>query len=465
MKFGSYAPDLPAWGHDGLVLARNVYPSAAGYRPFKGLSAATASLGAAWKGGWTGEHNGTAIMLGATSAKLRSHASGAWSDEYTVATSGPWFFSQFGDTVIGTHGGAPVKYTVSTSTGAALGGSPPSASFSWIVRDFVCLAGDASAANRVTNSAINNSEGWTVGTSQCDFQDLPDGGPIKGAAGGDYGLIFQLGQIWVQEYVGTPLIFTYRKIKDDLGAVTHGSIAKAGSRTFFLSRRGFCMLQDFQETMIGENRVDDTFSALYTTSDLEASMRVSIDPKRSVVTWSMPDRLWHYNWDTDQWSDTVIAGLVGITTGMTASLTIEDVATSYPSIEDATPTLDDAFWRGGDPLLMLFKTDFIGYTFESGDNLEATIQLPRIEMFKGRNANVYSARIDGDMTAATLHLDGSRTIAGSQTRTTSTDFRANGDLPIRAEGRYIQPTVVLGAAASWSFAFGLELEGTPGGRH
>ena len=144
---------------------------------------------------------------------------------------------------------------------------------------------------------------------------------------------------------------------------------------------------------------------------------------------------------------------------------LEDLATPFPSLEDVTPSMDDASFRGGDPLLMLFKTDFIGYTFESGDNLEATIQLPRIEMFKGRNANVYSARIDGDMTAATLHLDGSRTIAGSQTRTTSTDFRANGDLPIRAEGRYIQPTVVLGAAASWSFAFGLELEGTPGGRH
>lgn len=463
MKFGSYSPDLPQWGHDGLVLARNVYPSAAGYKPFKGLSAATASLGADWKGGWAGEHNGTSIMLGATSAKLRSHNAGAWSDEYTVATTGPWFFSQFGDNVIATHGGAPVKYTISTSSGAALGGSPPSAAFSAIVGDFVFLAGDASAANRVTWSAINDSEAWTIGTDQSDDQELPDGGPITGLCGGEYGLVFQRAQIQIFEYVGGDLIFNRRKIKDDLGAVTHGSIGKAGSRVFFLSRRGFCMMADFQEAMIGENRVDETFAALYTTSDLENYMRCSVDPKRSVVTWSMPDRLWHYNWDTDQWSDTVISGMIGITTGMTASLTLEDLAVPFPSLEDVTPSMDDASFRGGDPLLMLFKTDYIGYTFESGDNLEATIQMPRAELFKGQNAHVRTAYVEGDVEAVTLHLDTSRTIAGGQTRTTSTDIRGNGDIAIRAEGRFIQPTLVFASAATWSFAQGLEMDAAPGG--
>ena len=464
MKLGSYAPDLPAWGHDGLLLARNVYPNAAGYKPFKAPTAATASLGAAWKGGWVGEHNGTTVMLGATDAKLRSYSAGAWSDEYTVATTAPWFFSQFGGLVIGTHGGAPVKYTISTSTGALLGGTPPSASFSWIVRDFVMLAGDASNANRVTNSAINNAEGWTVGTNQCDFQDLPDGGAITGGAGGDYGLVFQSSQIWAQEYVGGSLIFTYRKVKDDLGAVTHGSIAKAGSRVFFYSRRGFCMMQDFQERMIGENRVDETFAALYTQAELEASMRCSVDPKRSIVTWSMPDRLWHYNWDTDQWSDTVIAGLVGITTGVTASLTLEDLAITFPSLETVTPSMDDASFRGGEPLLMIFKTDFIGYYLDSGTSLEATFQYPRIELFKGRNANVRMAFLESDATSATLHLDTSRMISGTQTRTTSTSIRPNGDIPIRAEGRFVQPTIVLPAGTSWTFAQGLEIDAVPGPR-
>jgi len=463
VKFGSYSPDLPEWGHEGLVLARNVFPSAAGYRPFKGLSAATADLAATWKGGWAGEHNGTAIMLGATAAKLRSHNSGVWSDEYVVATTGAWFFSQFGDNVIATHGGAPVKYVISTSTASALGGTPPSAAFSAIVRDFVYLAGDASAANRVTWSAINNSEGWTIGTDQCDDQELPDGGPITGLAGGDYGLVFQRSQIWVAEYVGTPLIFTFRKVKDDLGAVCHGSIAKAGSRVFFLSRRGFCMMQDFAEAMIGENRVDETFAALYTTSDLETYMRCSVDPKRSVVTWSMPDRLWHYNWDTDQWSDTVITGLIGITTGMTASLTLEGLAVPFPSLEDVTPSMDDASFRGGDPLLMLFKSDNIGYTFESGDNLEATIQPARNEVFPGQNALIRSAYVDGDIEQATLHLDCSRTIAGSQTRTTSTDLRDNGDIAIRAEGRFIQPTLVFAEGAEWSAVRGVDLVAAPGG--
>lgn len=68
------------------------------------------------------------------------------------------------------------------------------------------------------------------------------------------------------------------------------------------------------------------------------------------------------------------------------------------------------------------------------------------------------------MTEATLHLDTSRTIAGAQSRTTSTDIRANGDLAVRAEGRFTQPTLVIPAAAVWSFAQGIEFDASPGGR-
>jgi hypothetical protein len=40
-----------------------------------------------------------------------------------------------------------------------------------------------------------------------------------------------------------------------------------------------------------------------------------------------------------------------------------------------TPNLDDPYWRGGDPLLMIAKTDGILYSFGAATNLEAQFRV------------------------------------------------------------------------------------------
>jgi hypothetical protein len=50
------------------------------------------------------------------------------------------------------------------------------------------------------------------------------------------------------------------------------------------------------------------------------------------------------------------------------------------------------------------------------------------------------------------------------TNVTSQDFRDNGEVPIRASARYIQPEISFSADAIWSSIQGLEMEATPGGR-
>jgi hypothetical protein len=468
MRFPKLALDLPDYT-DGspshLVLAKNVYPAspAGNYKPFKGLSAATASIGAAWKGGGAFEYNGTSIMLGATAAKLRSHASGSWSDEHSVATTQPWYFIQFGDYVIGLNGGAPVNYQISAGTAANLSGSPPSASFGAIVKDFVMLAGNGSAAQTVYWSDINNAEVWSGGLS--DSQVIPDGGPIKGIAGGEYGIVFQAEQYSLFEFTTDPrIVFTRRTIKG-LGALTHGSIGQAGARVFFLSRRGFYMFLGGQEVPIGKDAVDQAFLSTYTISDIEASMRCTVDPDRSLVIWSMPDRLWIYNWDEQSWSFVDISGLVGIAAGLTASATLDDIAVIFPSIEDVTPVLDDAYWRGGDPLLLIFKTDFIGYTFSSGSNLEATFKFCKLEPVKGKTSHIHNSRPDTDaVSGVTVSIETSFRLGDAPTSVVSADLRDSGDVPIRATGQYVQPQVTLAAGTTWTHAQGLKLEGSPGGR-
>lgn len=467
-QLGSWMPDLPPHGHEGLVVARNVFPGPLGYEPFQSLSAITAAMAEDWRGGGAFDDlTGGNVLVSGGDSGLYAYISGAWVSKHSASPSAgaKWFFNQFGDLVIGTHGGAPVKYTMSTATGAALGGTPPNASMSAIVRDFVFLAGDPAAGSTVTWSAVNNAEGWTVGTGQCDEQLIPDGGDITGLAGGEYGLVFQRNAISVFEFVGSPLIFTRRKVSDTIGCVTHGSVAQAGKMVFFLSSRGFYMFNDGELTPIGKDKVDRTFFGTYSTVSIEGDLRAAIDPNLNLVIWSMPDRLWIYNWGADKWSEVTQSGIVAVTTGRTGSLTLADLAALYPSGNDTVPYgTDDPIFAGNDPTLYIVKNDDKLHAFGGSSKLAATLQMARMEPFQGQDSHVWAVRPVGDVTSGlTVNMDGFVRLGDSATRTTSADIRANGDVPVLCRGRYIQPELNFSTSAEWSFIQGLEVQGAPGG--
>ena len=385
-------------------------------------------------------------------------------DLYLGTYTAPWFFGQFGDKVVCVNGAAPLKYTISSGLAATLGGSPPNASYVAIVRDFVFLAGNSSNQNRLYWSSINNAEAWTIGTAQCDIQDLPDGGAITGLAGGEFGLVFQDRAIHLFEYVGTPTIFTRRKVANNVGALCHGGIAQHDRKYFFYSRRGFYKYIDGEVIPIGRNKVDRTFRNTYSTQDISNNLRCAIDPERSLVIWAMQDKLWVYNWDNDMWSDVAITGIVGISTGQTASLTLEDIAVTFPSIENVTPDFDNPFWRGGSPLLMIAQTDGALYTFGNSVNLQAEFRLPQLELNPGRESLVRNTLITGNSNQAIVSIDCRARMADTPTNTVSTDLRANGDVPIRCSGRYIQPEVIYPSTAVWTSIEGVDIEASPGGR-
>jgi hypothetical protein len=465
MKLGPWTPDLPEHGHAGLVKARNAYSGVLGYEPIRSLSQVTAALPVTWRGGgaFQGADGTTALLAGSNSGLYRLTSSAATS-VVAGTYSANWFFVQFGDKVVCLNGAAPLKYTISAGVGAALGGSPPTCQYGAVVRDFVFLAGNSSNQNRVYWSAIDNAEGWTAGTSQSDIQDLPDGGVITGLAGGEFGLAFQDEAIHIFEYVGTPAVFSRRKVSNSIGALCHGSIAQHGRQTFFYSRRGFYKFIDGEVVPIGRNMVDRTFRTTYSVSEIVNNLRCTIDPERSLAIWSMPDRLWVYNFDNEMWSDVAITGIIGITTGRTASLTLEDIAVIYPSIENVTPAFDDPFWSGGSPMLLIAHTDGKLYSFGASGNLEARFRFPQLELNPGRTSHVRNSRIIGDMASAQVSIDCRMRMGDAPLNVVSNDFRDNGEVPIRASGRYVQPEIIQAAGAVWTSIQGLDLEAAAGGR-
>ena len=465
--FGSWLPDLIPYGHDGLTTCTNVYASPLGYKPIRDVSAVTAALPVTWKGGGSFIGlDGTVKTVAGTDSGLYVYGTSSWSLSLAASRSNKWQFTQFGDNIIGVNGGAPVKYTIATGTGAALGGTPPTSTMVTIVRDFVFMAGNPSANSTVYWSAINNAEGWTVGTNQCDIQQLPDGGPVTGMAGGEYGLVFQEAAIHRFSYVGSPTIFQRDKISDGIGCLAPGSVATFGRMTFFLSGRGFYSISDGGIMPIGDQKVNETFWAAYTRSDVLNNIRSTIDPKRSLVIWSMPDCLWIYNWQLDRWTKAAIPGLVGLSTGINAGVSIDALDALYPSGLDSIPySLDAPIFQGGDPMLTVVKSDNIVYAL-GGNYLAATLQVPVQELYHGRNTRIRRARLFGDPTTGiTLTLSTCGRLGDPLVDTTANTMTTTGYMPIRVTDQFLQWKLDIAAGQTWSFINGLAFDQAPGGSY
>lgn len=463
--FGEWLPDLPAYGHDGLVTCRNVIPGPNGYEPVKTLSEIRGALPYTWLGGGVFNSNGTQALLAWTTNGLYADIAAAWVSKYAAAYTLPGRMIQFGDLVIILNGGAPVKYTIATAAGAVLAGSPPSSSMGAVVDPgFIFLAGNSSNRNRVYWSGLETAEGWTVGTNQCDYQDIPDGGPITGLAGGQTGLVFQANQINEFTYTAGDVIFARRTITRDVGCIAAGSVIQVGPTTFFLSRRGFYALSDGQLDPIGEGKVDMTFLNAYTASDLEANMRCAVDPVRQVVMWSLTDKLWIYHYGLRKWADVVIPGLVGVQTGATSSTTLEAIAVAYPAIESVPLSFDDPSWNGGTPFLGIVKSDKKIYTFGSSTNMAASLCEAKRENVPARETIVRFARLIGDATSgATVNIAYSMRLGDTPATKSASSTRASGRIPVRCRGKVFQTSVDLAEGATWTYLQGIELEGTGGG--
>lgn len=467
--FGSWAPDLPPYGHDGLVIARNVYAGPLGYEPFRGWSAVTSDPTTdTWLGGGAFEESdGTIHLLAGTTGGVELYSGGTWSSVLAAAYTARWHFVQWADTVIGVSDGTikPVAYNMAAGTCATLGGTPPEASMIAIVKEQVFLSGKTSAQSTVYWSANNSSTGWTAGTNQSGSQIIPDGGPITGLAGGEYALVFQQSAISIFEYVGTPLIYTRRKVSDAIGALTHGGIVQAGTLVFFLSNRGFYLFDNGELRPIGKDRVDRTFFAQYTVQEIQASLRAAIEPNLNLVIWSMPGKLWIYNWGAERWSEVTDTNIVGVTTGRTGYLTLDQIEAIYTGTDDTPGGVDDPIWQGGDPMLLVVHTDKYHYAFGATTYLAATLQAAKMEPNPGLDTHTINTRIVGNVASgATITLDCGAMLSSTPTSFVTTDLRTNGEYPILARGRYIQPKIALTTAAAWEYIQGIDIEGVAGGR-
>lgn len=478
LKWGSFTPDTIDYETATPKQILNVVPRADGYGPFPSVSAYTSALPAACRGGFYAlKSDGTVITFAGTSTKLYqlNNTDFSWTDVSKAAgtysalsAAAQWQFAQTGNLVWATQANAPLQvFDLSSSTAFADGaGSPPQAAYISVVGRFLVLSGLLANPYRIQWSGLNSfnaSASWTSGTNSSDYQDFPDGGIVRGVAGGEYGVIFQDQAIRRMSYVpGAPYIFQIDRISQDKGLYAPYSIIRAGERVFFYSTQGFQKMEPGGvPEPIGREKVDRTFSLDFDKGNLQLMIGAS-DPRTSRVYWAykstggltgLYDKILGYDFMLDKFFQISSSGeyLLGISQ---TGLTLEALDSISSSIDAMSLSLD-AYATAVQPEIAQFSFDHkLG--FFRGPYLEATME-SGAQGTDGKKVRVKGFRPVTDATT----LYGSVSYAETmQSGFTSGDevlvSSRTGRCDMQRETRYTRMKVRIPAGQTWSYCVGVE---------
>lgn len=391
----------------------------------------------------------------------------------SLSASAQWQFAQFGNLVFATQANAPLQVfdLSSASAFSDCAGSPPQAAYISVVGRFLVLSGLLSQAYRIQWSGLNATTTWTSGVNSSDFQDFPDGGIVRGVAGGEYGIIFQDQAIRRMSYVpGSPLIFQIDRITQDKGLYAPYSVIRAGEKIFFYAGQGFHKIEPGGvPEQIGRERVDRTFLADLDKGHLEL-FQGAADPRSTKVYWAYRsangvnpanyDKIIGYDYVLDKFFPLSVTGeyLVGISQ---TGLTLENLDTISSSLEALTLSLD-SYATAVQPQIAQFNSSHV-LGFFAGANLEATLESAE----QGTDENRVTLRGFRPITdAATVY--GSVTYRDTQaaTSTAGSEVLINsrtGRCDMMRDARYIRYKTRIPADTTWTFAAGVVPDVTPNG--
>ena len=404
---------------------------------------------------------GTAINTASTGTGTHS-VTAHYAD---LSSDAQWQFAQFGNLVKATQENVVLQtYTLGTSSAFAdNSGSPPQAAYISIVGRFIVLSGLLSNPFRIHWSGLNDTTQWTSGVNSSDFQDFPDGGIVRGVAGGEFGTIFQDQAIRRMSYIpGSPLIFQIERVTEGLGLFAPYSVVRAGSLILFHSAQGFFKIAPggFPE-QIGRERVDRTFFEDLDKNEIRMFIGCS-DPRSTRAFWAykstsgttgLYDKIIGYDYALDRWFIISMSGeyLLGMSQ---PGLTLESLDSLSSSIDALAATLD-SFAVSTQPLIAQFNSAHkLG--FFSGANLEATLETAE-QGTDGRRIFVNGFRPVVD--ASSVYGSASYRERVADTPTSLAEIAMNsrtGRCDMRRSTRYSRMKVRVPASTMWTYAAGVE---------
>ena len=357
LPFSEYRPDVSDYNGQTSKNIVNVLPRGDGYGPQGNFAAVTGALPAPCRGAFLSRNaDGTVNIFAGTSTNLYqlNNGSGLWTlvsrgGGYGALNPGAnWQFAQFNNYVFATQQNDVLQIwdTTSSTAFANQAGSAPQAAYVTVVNSFLVLCGIiANNVYRIQWSGLNDvssSSSFTPGVNSSDYQDLADGGLVRGASGGEYGVIFQDQAIRRLLYApGTAYIFQIERIATEDGLYAPYSLIRAGNNVFWLSPSGFKVLPPGGvPTPIGRERVDRTFFADVDFTNPQLIIG-SCDPADTHVRWAYKsvgnsaatcDKQMGYDWALDKWfliNGGGYAGVAYIASVAQAGQTLEGVDAAF----------------------------------------------------------------------------------------------------------------------------------------
>lgn len=441
VPFGEWLPDRETLEGGGCKTARNVLPAANSYLSFPEQQSASDALDGNCLGSYAMRDSSDAVRIVAgDETKLYLLEDGAWSD---VSKSGGydtaqtrWEFQRFGEKIIAVNINEPpqiINFEDVTPQFADLTGSPPQAQHIAVVRGFVVLGqldeSGTLSTNKIQWSGLEDETTWTADpATQSDSQILQgDGGYVQKIVGGEYGVIIQDNSIWRMTYVGPPFIFQFDEVETGRGTQAPNSVVSLGNLIYYLGKDGFYVFDGNSSRNISANKVSDYFFDTFDVS-LSNRMTAAIDPINSLVIWSyhsgeatdtnVADRLIIYNWTTGRWSE-AYSDLQQVNFSRQAAYTLDSMDAVLASIDNAAPSFDSRFWKGGALLLAGFNSSNELVVF-TGEPKDAVLETDEFQPMDGGRAMIIGLRalVDGDTTmevAARNHLGDTLTYGSAVT--------------------------------------------------
>jgi len=476
MSFGMFHPDAGSVNSKVCIDAKNVVPGITGFLPFEQPVGSTSALAAACRGAVSVllDDSSVATYAGTTTALYKLNTSAGWTDvtrasggAYACGAGEQWKFALYGTNLIATNIADSLQYIDVTSgtNFAAVTGSPPKARYIDVVRDFVLLGAIFGNEKRVQWSANNDMTGWTAGVNESDYQDFPNGGPVRGVIGGETGYVFQADTVRRMTYVpggSLGVIFQFDEVEGALGLSAPHSLVKLRTEAYYLARDGFrrFSLSAAQSVPIGVGKWIKWFLA-----DIKPGSELSVlgvaNPVRPIIVWAYisktnttttPNRLLIYDWSLEEatYADVSVEALVKwLSPGVTL-----DTMNSYGTLDTLPFSLDSPFWRGGSSLMGVFGTDHkLGV--QSGSPMAISITTTDGEV-PARRLLVKGTRPQIDTTQATVAISAREKASDPITFNTAEAMEDTGICPAWASGNYFRARIQTPAGASWTQCQGID---------
>tara|TARA_E500000075_G_scaffold55646_1_gene50136 strand:- start:576 stop:2054 length:1479 start_codon:yes stop_codon:yes gene_type:complete len=491
IEFGDLQADLPTYQNSGALVVDNVLPLAKGYKSLAGfqalsgtgLTGSAVGLFTSFSASGSTNYAGDATKLYQMDSSLvfqDKSKSGGYNNSTTENARDFWAFTQFGSNIIATNFADNIQKFEEGVDSAFSDLVSLKAKYIAVIRDFV-VAGYTTESSttynqRVKWSGINNSSTWTPSqATQSGFQDIVGShGNIQAIVGGESaGVIFMEKAIYRMEYVGTPLIFQFNKIADNIGAFAPKSVASYGNMVFFLAQDGFYKLTGGQQlTPIGNGKVDNFFF-----DDLSSNLdgiTSAVDPNNSIVVWSYRgsgatgttnNKLLIYNYAVDKWSTGSGQDLEFIASASQEAFTTLESLDVLGDLDNLPRSLDSYFYREGIVGLAGFNSDNKFGKFIA-NSLSATVDTTEFEGADGKRSTLINCRpiVDGTTnTSVTVTPITRQSQLDTTTNGTAVSTNDTGTCPLRSTSRYHR--IRVNVTGNFNTMSGVDIEARPeGGR-